>query len=47
MDLTQLTLVELRGLLKAIGRKIKRREQSEGDAAVNEIDAIAHRLGKR
>lgn len=45
MDLSNLSLAELKSLLVQVGEELKLREQSDIDAAHNEINAIAQRVG--
>ena len=45
MDLSNLSVVELKNLLEQAGRELKSREKKEIEGARNEIYAIAHRLG--
>lgn len=45
MDLSKLSLVELRDLLEQAKKEEKNRSKSDVEAARNEIYAIAHRLG--
>jgi DNA-binding protein H-NS len=45
MDVSKLTLAELKDLMVRVGEEIKSREKSDLDAARNEINAIAQRMG--
>jgi DNA-binding protein H-NS len=45
MDLSNLSVSELKDLLEKTGRELKSREKKDVEAARNEIYAIAHRLG--
>jgi DNA-binding protein H-NS len=45
MDLSKLSLTELKDLSKRVTKEEKKRAKSEVEAARNEIYAIAHRLG--
>jgi DNA-binding protein H-NS len=45
MDVSKLTLAGLKDLLVRVGEEMKNREKSDLDAARNEINAIAQRMG--
>jgi len=45
MDLSKLSVIELRDLLEQAQKEEKNRSKSEVEAARNQIYAIAHRLG--